>query len=127
MNSSIFLNFRFIDDQDCIKFKELFCAVYLEYLNNLLVLYPDLNLSDQKMACLYRLNISKSDIAEIIGVSIDSLLNTNQRMRSRLGMKGQSQKIEFLFSIPTHSEKVTVLQGENVCFIIMIINGLCFE
>jgi len=108
LDISIFLNFRFIDDQDWSNFKELFGTVYPEYLNNLLLLYPDLTLSDQKIACLHRLNMSRTDIAEIMGVSADSLRKTNQRMRSRLGIQDQSQMIAHLFKIPTHSEDVTL-------------------
>lgn len=108
LDISIFLNFRFIDDQDWSNFKELFGTVYSEYLNNLLLLYPDLTLSDQKIACLHRLNMTRTDIAEIMGVSADSLRKTNQRMRSRLGIQDQSQMIAYLFKIPTHSEDVTL-------------------
>jgi DNA-binding CsgD family transcriptional regulator len=86
---------------------------FKELRNEQVLLYPDLTLSDQKIACLHRLNMSRTDIAEIMGVSADSLRKTNQRMRSRLGILDQSQVIAYLFKIPMHSEDVTLSQGEN--------------
>jgi hypothetical protein len=98
---STFTNLRFIQDDDWESFKLLFANVYPEYLNNLLQLCPDLTVSEQRMACLHRLNLKNEQMAEMLGISKDSLRKTNQRLREKLNIKEQAAMIDYLFTIPT--------------------------
>ena len=45
--------------------------------------FPDITLAEQRMAALIRLNLTTRQIASMLGISVDSVHKSRQRLRHR--------------------------------------------
>jgi hypothetical protein len=104
---SVFLKMRLVSDEAWIHFQKAFGEVYPFYLDNLILLHPELSYADLRLIGLHRLNLDSQDVSVILGISKDSLRKSNQRLRNKLSFKEQSDLIEYIFTIPFDQPVVT--------------------
>lgn len=100
-DQSVLLNFRFSTDEDWLLYKNLFNQFYPLYQQRLIQDFPAITDGELRMACLHRLNLKNEQMADMLGISKDSLRKTNQRLREKLNIKEQVALIDYLFTIPT--------------------------
>ncbi|HET6996338.1 MAG TPA: hypothetical protein VFI06_15195, partial [Chitinophagaceae bacterium] len=72
-----------LTEQDWYKFKSLFEKIYPGFFVKLKDKFPDITLAEQRMAALTRLHLTTRQIASMLGISIDSVHKSRQRLRQR--------------------------------------------
>jgi DNA-binding CsgD family transcriptional regulator/cbb3-type cytochrome oxidase subunit 3 len=75
---------RILTDDDWEEFKELFDGVHQGLLDRLLSNYEDLTLAEQRLFLLMKLSMSTKQIANILGVSPDSVKKGRYRLKKKL-------------------------------------------
>ena len=78
--------YTILTDEDWDRFRVLFTKVYPGFFVSLKEHIPDITVGEQRMAALVKLRISIKDSAAMLGVSINSIYKTRQRLRQRLGL-----------------------------------------
>jgi tetratricopeptide (TPR) repeat protein/DNA-binding CsgD family transcriptional regulator len=73
-----------LTEDDWDKFKRLFEKIYPGFFTKLKEKAPDITLAEQRMAALTRLHLTTKQIASMLGISVDSVHKTRQRLRQRL-------------------------------------------
>jgi hypothetical protein len=73
-----------LTEEDWNKFRSLFEKIYPGFFIKLKEKFPDVTLAEQRMAALTRLYLTTKQIASILGISVDSVHKTRQRLRQRL-------------------------------------------
>lgn len=92
-------DYRLLTEDDWTNFKKIFNQLHPSYLETLTVKYPAITNAEKRIACLIRLNLSNSEMANTLGISIDSVRKTNLRLRNKLDISSQDELIDYLFSI----------------------------
>lgn len=72
-----------LTDDDWIKFRALFEKLYPGFFINLKEKFTDITIAEQRMAALTRLRLSTRQIASMLGISVDSVHKSRQRLRQR--------------------------------------------
>jgi hypothetical protein len=88
-----------LTEGDWSKFKSLFEKIYPGFFINLKVKFPDITLAEQRMAALTRLQITPKQMASMLGISVDSVHKTRQRLRQRLRINPESSLEEIMINI----------------------------
>jgi DNA-binding CsgD family transcriptional regulator len=88
-----------LTDEDWEGFQSLFVKLYPNFFANLKERVADITPAEVRLAALARLNLSTPQIASILGVSINSVYKTKQRLRQRLNLKTEDNVEEVLFKI----------------------------
>jgi tetratricopeptide (TPR) repeat protein/DNA-binding CsgD family transcriptional regulator len=78
-----------LTEDDWNNFKRIFERVYPGFFVKLKQKAPDITVAEQRMAALTRLNITSRQMAAILGISVDSVHKTRQRLRQRLHIHGE--------------------------------------
>jgi hypothetical protein len=73
-----------LTEEDWDKFKKLFEKIYPGFFTKLKEKAPDITIAEQRMAALTRLHLTTKQIASMLGISVDSVHKTRQRLRQRL-------------------------------------------
>ncbi|MBS1575909.1 MAG: tetratricopeptide repeat protein [Bacteroidetes bacterium] len=73
-----------LTEADWMKFKSLFEKIHPAFFIKLKQKSPDITLAEQRMAALIRLNLTTKQMAAILGISMDSVHKTKQRLRQRM-------------------------------------------
>jgi len=81
-------NQTILTDDDWNNFKRLFEKIYPGFFVNLKQMAPDITSAEQRMAAITRLNITGRQMASMLGISVDSVHKTRQRLRQRLHIQG---------------------------------------
>ena len=88
-----------LTEDDWIKFKELFEKLYPAFFITLKEQFADITIAEQRMAALSRLHLTTRQMAAILGISVDSVNKSRQRLRSRLKISTDTNIEEFIASI----------------------------
>ena len=72
-----------LTEEEWTVFKSLFEKIYPGFFINLVSKFPDITLAEQRMAALTRLHLSTKQIASMLGISVDSVHKSRQRLRQR--------------------------------------------
>ena len=88
-----------LTEEDWNKFKTLFEKIYPGFFINLKEKFPDITLAEQRMAALTRLQITPKQMASMLGISVDSVHKTRQRLRQRLRLNPESSLEEIMINI----------------------------
>jgi tetratricopeptide (TPR) repeat protein len=72
-----------LTEEEWTKFKSLFETIYPGFFINLKNKFPDITLAEQRMAALTRLYLTTKQIASMLGISVDSVHKSRQRLRQR--------------------------------------------
>jgi DNA-binding CsgD family transcriptional regulator len=76
-----------------------FDSVHTNYLKKLKDQYPDLSISDLKLAAYLRLNLSSKEIAQLMNISIRGVETSRYRFRKKLGLANETSLFDFLNKI----------------------------
>lgn len=76
-----------------------FDSVHTNYLKKLKDQYPDLTISDLKLAAYLRLNLSSKEIAQLMNISIRGVETSRYRFRKKLGLTNETNLFDFLNKI----------------------------
>jgi hypothetical protein len=88
-----------LTEDDWNKFKSLFEKIYPGFFINLKEKFPDITLAEQRMAALTRLQLTPKQMASMLGISVDSVHKTRQRLRQRLRISPESSLEEIMTGI----------------------------
>jgi len=88
-----------LTEEDWSKFKSLFEKIYSGFFINLKEKFPDITLAEQRMAALTRLQLTPKQMASMLGISVDSVHKTRQRLRQRLRIDPESSLEEIMINI----------------------------
>ena len=72
-----------LTEEDWNKFRSLFEKIYPGFFIKLREKFPDVTLAEQRMAALTRLRLTTRQIASMLGISVDSVHKSRQRLRIR--------------------------------------------
>ena len=95
---SDFSTVRILTDDDWVEFKSLFDDVHKGLLERLLKYNPGLSLAEQRLFLLMKLDLSTKEIANILGVSPDSVKKGRYRLKRKIGIDDATSLQEFVTS-----------------------------
>ena len=73
-----------LTEEDWLRFKRLFDKMNPSFFNALKEQANDISVAEQRMAALIHLKLTSRQMAAILGISVDSVHKTRQRLRQRL-------------------------------------------
>ena len=79
-----------LTEEDWVKFKRLFERLHPGFFNRLKEKTPGITVAELRMAALTRLRLSTKEMASLLGISIDSVHKTRQRLRQRLQVPAEA-------------------------------------
>ena len=79
-----------LTDQDWEKFKRLFEKVHPGFFQSLKHQFEDITLAEQRMAAFCKLQVAPKEIANLLGISLNSVNKTRQRLRHRLNLEPEA-------------------------------------
>jgi ligand-binding sensor domain-containing protein len=90
------VNYSFSPDKEWTEFYVNFNRVHEGFLNTLKSRFPELTNHDLRLCALYKISIPTRDIAEVMGISQNSVKMARYRLRKKLGLAPEEDITEFL-------------------------------
>lgn len=87
-----------LTEEDWNKFKALFEKVYPGFFIKLLDRFPETTAAEQRMSALIRLRLTTKQMAAMLGISVDSVHKSRQRLRVRFQLDPRANLEEMLAS-----------------------------
>lgn len=87
---------KILIDDDWIRFRDKFELLYPNFLNALTASQYHFTKSEKRFLMLKKLNLETKEIANMVGVSNDSVLKTQYRLRKKLAISKTTDIIAFL-------------------------------
>lgn len=88
-----------LTEEEWLQFKSLFEKIYPGFFIKLRDKFPDITLAEQRMAALIRLRLTTRQIASILGISVDSVHKSRQRLRLRFHVSADANLDEIVASL----------------------------
>jgi DNA-binding CsgD family transcriptional regulator len=88
-----------LTEQDWYKFKSLFEKIYPGFFIKLRDKFPDITLAEQRMAALTRLHLTTKQMASMLGISLDSVHKSRQRLRQRFQVGAETNLEELVANL----------------------------
>ena len=88
-----------LTEEDWNKFKSLFEKIYPGFFIKLRDKFPDITIAEQRMAALTRLRLTSKQIASMLGISVDSVHKSRQRLRQRFHVGTDSNLDELVANL----------------------------
>jgi DNA-binding CsgD family transcriptional regulator len=88
-----------LTEEDWIRFKLLYEKIYPGFFNQLKQKASDITIAENRMAALIRLQLTTKQIAAMLGISVDSVHKTRQRLRNRIHLNSDVNLDEFIAAI----------------------------
>lgn len=85
-----------LTEADWEKFKTLYEKIHPGFFQHLKEKVSDITVAEQRMAALTRLHLTSKQMASILGISVDSVHKTRQRLRQRLQLAADVRIENFL-------------------------------
>jgi hypothetical protein len=85
-----------LTEDDWTRYKVLFEKLYPYFFMKLKETFPDITGAEQRMAALSRLQLTPAQIAAILGISVNSVHKSRQRLRLRLNLSAEITMEVFL-------------------------------
>ena len=82
---------QLLTDNDWEKFKSLFDRVYPAFFISIREKAKDITLAELRMAALIRLQLTSKESAAMLGVSLDTIHKTRQRLKQRLQLSPEAE------------------------------------
>lgn len=92
-------NQTILTEEDWGKFKILFEKIHPGFFAQLRQRINDITLAEQRMAALIRLQLQPKQISSLLGISLNSVYKTKQRLRNRFNLATDLQVEEFLTNL----------------------------
>lgn len=89
---------RILTEDDWQEFKELFDGVHKGMLDRLLRSYENLTLAEQRLFLLMKLNLSTKEMANILGVSPESIKKGRYRLKKKIGIDDETSLQDYVTS-----------------------------
>ena len=89
-------NQTILTEEDWTGFKGLFERLHPEFFIKLKLTFPDITGAEQRMAALSRLHVTAAQIAAMLGISVNSVYKTRQRLRQRLALADDTAMDQYL-------------------------------
>lgn len=88
-----------LTEDDWFKFKSLFEKIYPTFFQQLKEISADITVAEKRMAALTRLQLTSKQMAAMLGISVDSVHKTRQRLRQRLQLSSDINLDEYIAGI----------------------------
>ena len=88
-----------LTEDDWDKFKSLFEKIFPLFFQRLKNTTAEITIAEQRMAALIRLQLTTRQMASMLGISIDSVHKTKQRLRRRFNIGADANMDEYIASI----------------------------
>jgi len=88
-----------LTEEDWNKFKLLFEKIHPGFFISLKNRFPDITVAEQRMAALTRLRLTTKQIASMLGISVDSVHKSRQRLRMRLQLGADANLDELVANL----------------------------
>jgi tetratricopeptide (TPR) repeat protein len=88
-----------LTEQDWYKFRSLFETIYPGFFIKLKDKFPDITLAEQRMAALTRLHLTTKQMASMLGISLDSVHKSRQRLRQRFQVGAETNLEELVANL----------------------------
>lgn len=85
-----------LTEDDWIKFKSLFEKIYPSFFQKLKENSADITVAELRMAALTRMHLTSKQMAAMLGISVDSVHKTRQRLRQRLQLNAELNLEEYI-------------------------------
>ncbi len=82
--------------QNWEEFEARFISVNKQFYEKLNARYPKLTRGDQKLCALIKLNLSSKEMAQLLGISIESVHTSRYRLRKKLNLAKEVSLTEFI-------------------------------
>ncbi len=92
------IDYSLESEKDWDEFRMYFEKVHTSFFDNLKTHFPDLTQSDLKLCALISLNLSMKEIAELLGISTESVKMARHRLRKKLELATEENLGEFIVS-----------------------------
>jgi hypothetical protein len=76
-----------LTDADWEAFRNLFEKVYKGFFFNLKNTFPNLSITDTRLLCLIKLQLSNREMANMLGISIDAIKKAKQRLKKKINLE----------------------------------------
>lgn len=86
-------------EEDLIEFKRSFAKLHPGFTEYLQSTYPDITNAELRLAALLKLKYDYAEMANLLGISVNSVRKTNSRLRIRLDINSQHELISYLQNI----------------------------
>lgn len=93
--------FTILTDDDWEEFKRLFSRVNPYFFAELKLKHPDLTQAEIRLAALIKLNMSTREIANVLGISMDSANKARYRLRKKLDLPPERELKDFIETVST--------------------------
>ncbi len=97
--SSKLKKYTILTEEDWNDFRHLFEKVYSGFFEVLKKGYPQLTQAEVRLLSLIKLNLSKKEMAEMLGISPDSINKTSQRIRKKINLQEHVQLEELVANL----------------------------
>lgn len=93
------IDYSFSVEKEWSKFRQVFENVHQTFYSALDQKHPELTPSERKLAALFKLNLNSKEMADVLGISQDSLKTARHRLRKKLQVKGDDNLANYINSI----------------------------
>jgi len=88
-----------LTETDWSEFKSIFETIYPGFFIKLTNKFPEITSAEQRMAALTRLRLSSRQMASMLGISVDSVHKSRQRLRQRLKVGAETSLSEMVAAL----------------------------
>ncbi|MEM7548843.1 MAG: tetratricopeptide repeat protein [Bacteroidota bacterium] len=88
-----------LTDDEWVEFKLLFEQVNQGFFGNLRTKHPDLSIAEIRLAALLKLNLNTHEIANMLGISSESVNKSRYRLRKKLALQKEANLEEFIMKV----------------------------
>lgn len=85
-----------LTQEDWTQYQELFTQIYPSFLEKLEASYSTLTKAEKRILCLLKLHLSNNEMALLMGISSNSVMVTNHRIRKKLSLETQDDLQELV-------------------------------
>jgi DNA-binding CsgD family transcriptional regulator len=93
------IDFSFRNDDEWERFKFYFEEIHQGFFEKLLFVFPDLTAQELRLCALIRLNLSITELASILGISVESVKTARFRLRKKLNAASIHHLIDIIMQI----------------------------
>jgi len=83
--SSILLTSHLLTEENWMQFKRSFVLEYPDFYRELKDNFPELSESNLRIVLLWKLDLSTTEISNVLGVTVDAIKKARQRLRKKIG------------------------------------------
>lgn len=90
------ISIKILTPQDWCQFKEKFSILFPTFFPHILTKGIRLTKSEERLMALEKLNLNTSDMANILGISVESVYASRYRLKKKLKLNGNVSILSFL-------------------------------